>query len=105
MIILWLSLVPVPPPVAMPLLSWDKFQHAAAYGMLTLLAGRAIGSCEPGQGRCWLMAALAAILFGGLVELVQAFLTTHRSGDWHDLLADAVGSAVVVLAVRLWARR
>ena len=31
------------------------------------------------------------VCFGGLVEVLQATLTTCRSGDWLDFVADAVG--------------
>jgi hypothetical protein len=41
--IVWLSLTPAPPVIKTALLGWDKFQHFAAYGMLTLLGGRAFG--------------------------------------------------------------
>jgi len=36
-------------------------------------------------------------LFGGLMELAQAYLTTCRSGEWFDFLADSVGSAIAFL--------
>jgi len=31
------------------------------------------------------------ILLGGLMEILQAYCTTARSGDWLDFLADTVG--------------
>ena len=36
--------------------------------------------------------------FGGLIELMQAYLTTYRTGDWMDLLADSLG-AIAAYAV------
>ena len=36
------------------------------------------------------------MLFGGLMELAQQYLTTYRSGDWMDFVADCVG---VILAI------
>jgi VanZ family protein len=40
--------------------------------------------------------ALYAVLLGGLMELVQAYLTTCRSGDWIDFEADAIGAVLGV---------
>ena len=40
------------------------------------------------------MAVLAGLLvYGVLIEVLQSF-TPSRSGDWHDVVADAVGLAV-----------
>ena len=36
--------------------------------------------------------------FGGLIELMVAHLTTYRTGDWMDLLADSLG-AIAAYAV------
>jgi len=38
---------------------------------------------------------LFPLLLGGLIEIMQAYLTRYRSGDWFDFLGDAVG---IVLA-------
>ncbi len=37
-------------------------------------------------------------LFGGLIEVLQATLTTCRSGDWLDFLADAFGVLLALAA-------
>jgi len=34
------------------------------------------------------------IALGGLIEILQANLTTYRSGDWFDFLYDIVGALV-----------
>jgi VanZ family protein len=31
------------------------------------------------------------ILLGGLIELLQAYCTTTRSGEWLDFFADSIG--------------
>lgn len=40
---------------------------------------------------------LSATALGGAMELVQAYLTTCRSGDWIDFEADAVGALIGLL--------
>ncbi|MDE5784263.1 MAG: VanZ family protein [Prevotella sp.] len=48
----------------------------------------------------WLM----PILMGGLIELVQAYCTTNRSGEWLDWLADGIG-VTLSIGVGLLAKR
>lgn len=100
LIIVWLSLIPSPPVIPQALLGWDKFQHAAAYGLLTILALRAAGGDSPAKRLQPLRIAVAVILFGGLMEVAQGLLTSMRTADPRDLLADAVG----VLAAYLFSR-
>ena len=38
-----------------------------------------------------LLPVLGMILLGGLMELLQAYCTTTRSGEWLDFCADTVG--------------
>ncbi len=44
------------------------------------------------------------ILYGGIIELIQAEYFPDRSGDWYDFLADISG-AVATLPLSLWFRR
>ena len=37
---------------------------------------------------------LFPVILGGLIEIMQADLTTYRSGDWFDFLFDVVGALV-----------
>lgn len=96
-LILWLSLDPSPPVPENDLLSWDKLQHVAAYALLTVFAGLALslgGTVHP--RRRWVLAALAALAYGALLELLQGWCTQNRSAEFGDLLADAVGAFFVV---------
>lgn len=47
---------------------------------------------------CFFPAVVLPVLLGGVLELVQAYVTTYRSGDWFDFLADSIG---VLLAIPL----
>jgi VanZ family protein len=44
-----------------------------------------------------LYAFLAPIAFGGLMELAQLYLTTCRSGEWLDVLANSTGVVLATL--------
>lgn len=51
--------------------------------------------------RLLIFAVVGMIILGGLIELLQAYCTTTRSGEWFDFMADSIGvligSAVGVL--------
>lgn len=73
----------------------DKIEHLVAYGLLCawavwIFAGR----------RAQLMAALGLVGLGIAMEFAQGYLTSYRSMDWRDGLADSIG---VVIA--LWLAR
>ena len=93
LVISWLSLTPAPPEIEGDFFGWDKLQHAAAYGVFTLLAGWAFGIFSIGLKRRWRMAVVGAVTFGGLLEIAQGVFTTARTAEWGDLLADMVGAA------------
>ncbi|MFA5515531.1 MAG: VanZ family protein [Desulfuromonadales bacterium] len=101
-IILGLSLHSSPPRLDFSLVSWDKFQHAAAYFVLTALAGYALLAYFRWRS-AWLLAFATAVLFGGLLELAQGAFSTVRAAEWMDLAADAVGAGAVLIVVR-WLR-
>ena len=101
--VLCLSLMPIPEvkhlediPLA------DKWTHMVMYGTLTLVMWlelrRAHTSC--GKGRL-LLAFVGPIALGGALELAQAYLTTYRSGEWLDFVANTIG--VCIGAAVAWA--
>ena len=47
-----------------------------------------------GWKRVMLLAWLAPIVMSGIIELVQAYCTTNRSGEWLDLAANATGCTI-----------
>ncbi len=58
--------------------------------------------------RLFLWAWLAPVLMGGLLELLQAYATTTRNGDWLDFAANTLGvtlGAVFGLILMFFARR
>jgi len=59
-----------------------------AYAALTFWYGAFIKHGYPYAWR-----ALAFIALGGVIEIMQSY-TGHRSGEWGDLAADAMGVAL-----------
>lgn len=96
-----LCLMPIndPPLKDVPLI--DKWTHMVLFGgiCLVLYVELCLNRCR----HLWL-AAFGAALYGGLIELMQKYLTTCRSGEWMDFVADAIGAAIVYVIVRIVAR-
>lgn len=67
----------------------DKYRHAAAYGVLAMLASASF------LGPRWWPIAMAFIVvsgFGLTIEYIQP--SFHRSFDYGDALANSIGAAV-----------
>ena len=88
----------------------DKWTHLVMYGGTALVIWieylrqhRALDA-----EKLFFWAWLMPVLMGGVIELVQAYCTATRSGEWMDWLADAVGvtlgAGMGVLIDKLWKR-
>jgi VanZ family protein len=87
----------------------DVGLHVAAYAVLALLIWRAL--FRDGRPAAVPLAAALAWGYGLVLEGAQA-LAPWRTSEWRDLLANAAGAAVVVVAAPLlkplltgWRRR
>lgn len=99
----------------------DKWAHWVMYGFLTLVMGidyvlrdeylstkpytswhQRLAHKNKGTA-IWqfLVIFIVASVYGGLMELGQAYLTTSRHGDWLDVLANSFGAlcALVLLII------
>lgn len=102
--ILWLTLAPRPLGDMKPELfpGADKVVHAVMFGWLLLMI-----CVDKSRSRSRhalhivfvVMAMLAVIAFGALIEIAQDRMGAGRSFDPYDILADATGS---VLTAALW---
>ena len=72
----------------------DKWTHLVMYGTLTAVIWWEYlrQHPQPESRRLLLLAFLAPVAMGGMVELAQAYCTAgHRSGEWLDFLANSLG--------------
>ena len=98
------------PPEELPLPSFDfmdKWTHFVMYGgTCSVIWLEYLHSHSRLDGaKLFLWAWLAPALMGGVIELVQAYCTATRSGEWLDFGADAFGCTLAVgvgLACRRW---
>jgi VanZ family protein len=89
--ITWLALSPAPPRAMST--GWDKANHLLAFGSLAFAAVWAVWPRPARWG--WLVLALLAYGLG--IEVAQGLLPP-READWHDVVADALGIALGLLA-------
>lgn len=95
-----LSTIPIPeeaPLNDVPLI--DKWVHMAMYGGLffVMWVDHVVRGKRKFSWAARIVMLLSATALGGAMELVQAYLTTCRSGDWIDFEADAVGALIGLL--------
>lgn len=91
------------PPETIP--HTDKLLHALAYALLALLLVRALRSSSTLKAADIALAAFAwSTAFGAAQEMLQYFLP-NRTCDLFDLLANAAGAGLAVLAAWLAKRR
>jgi len=88
LVISWLALSPAPPKQMN--LGWDKLNHLSAFATLGLLGRLA-------WPRHTLVVPLALLAYGAAIEVLQSQVP-GRSGEWPDLLADALGLLLGSLA-------
>lgn len=81
------------------IIGMDKAYHALAYGGLAWLLMRALSISMPGwKAPAVLAAFLAASIFGAFMEFLQSALTSTRTGDVYDALANGIGAALGSIA-------
>lgn len=102
--ICWLILVTVLlvlPGSAFPQENWlsriwfDKWVHIGLFAVMTLLGCRGwLGgkTVKEKRKQLFLYTALAALVYGIIMEFVQKYLVVNRSFDIGDILADGAGS-------------
>ncbi len=93
--ILYLSLMRVSPRSDMPEVPFgDKIVHVVMYmGLMSVFYFDVYRQNLPKNSfrRSLLYGAFSFGIFGGIVELLQLYCTTYRSGDWWDWAADVFG--------------
>ena len=70
----------------------DKWTHMVMYAVLAFVVGWEHRRSHPSS--LILLSLIFPIALGGLLEIVQNYCTTYRSGEWLDFVADAIGAFV-----------
>jgi VanZ family protein len=92
-VIVYYSVLTVPPGPPTKVEFWDKHLHFAAYAAFVLtLTYATVEYSDQNLFRALAIAGLA-VAFGALIEVIQSFLE-YRYFGWWDLLANVLGSAL-----------
>lgn len=81
---------------------FDKLTHCGLFFVFSVLAGS--GYIRQYGVRHFTLGAgikifLIAIIYGGIIELLQRYIFTWRSGEWDDLFADSVGAGMGIFGI------
>jgi hypothetical protein len=88
------TLAMIPLPAALTMFSFqDKVEHCGAFAVLMLMGWAAWPLFR-------LRIAAGLLFYGALIEVCQAAFTTNRVGDPWDWLADSIGVALGLAALR-----
>lgn len=76
-------------------LRWDKITHLFLFGMQSFLLLMAVKKNSPGATVNYTTGwglVLVTTLYGGLLEILQYYVFTGRSGDVKDAIANGIGA-------------
>ena len=83
----------------------DKWTHLVMYGGTTAVVWwEYLRSHHKADFRRLLLwGGMAMVALGGLMELLQAYCTTTRSGEWLDFWADSAGVLIgILIGMLMW---
>ncbi|MFD1258388.1 VanZ family protein [Mucilaginibacter terrae] len=78
---------------------FDKLVHCGFFFMFTALILHGV-SLQRGNLKLLscVKAFVIAMAFGALIEILQIYIFTWRSGEWNDLFADTVGAGMAAFS-------
>ncbi len=79
------------------LLSFDKLVHASIFFVLCILWLLALIKYNIKNTISIFITIACCILYGGILEIMQAKLFSDRSGDWLDFMANSIGCFVALI--------
>ena len=106
-VILFVSLVPIPETPLSGITLIDKWTHIGLYSVLGLTVAHEYFHNYKHVTRkgMFLGVWLLPTLLGGAIELLQAYCTNgNRSGEWLDFVADMVGCSLALVIGTLLVR-
>ncbi len=95
----WASLSRIVVPVDIKVEGSDKIAHFIAYFVLTSVWFSFFFFSEKlnkSFKKSLIIASVFCVLFGMLMEVLQALLTNYRSSEWYDVIANTSGTIFVV---------
>ncbi|GHV25259.1 membrane protein [Bacteroidia bacterium] len=81
----------------MPMTNFDKLVHFVmflAVSGVVFFENTAHLKLKTSERRLFFGSLIFPIVFSGLIEIMQEYLTAYRTGDWMDFLFDSIGAVV-----------
>ncbi|MBS9774283.1 MAG: VanZ family protein [Tenacibaculum sp.] len=78
----------------------DKVYHTIAYCFLALAWLIALAKNK----RMIILVVICSIIFGIIIEVLQGLLTSYRTAEWSDFLANTVGVFLGLLVFKLFSK-
>jgi VanZ family protein len=81
---------------------FDKLVHCGLFFVLVVFYCYGLLRQQSYQGFSYkkiILITIIAITYGGIIELLQRYFFTWRSGEWDDLFADAVGASMGAFSI------
>lgn len=105
-IIIWYLSLFTPPETKLDEIKFiDKWTHLLMYGTLTTCFWlETFRHYKHLTVSSLVVMFLLPVIMGGLVELVQAYCTVNRTGDWIDFLANTIGVLLGICIACLFRR-
>ena len=95
MLVIWYLSLFTPPKIELANVRFiDKWAHLLMYGSLVFVLWMEDWRTRKASTSVTRALALyiGPVAMSGLIEMIQAYCTTNRSGDWLDLAANAIGA-------------
>jgi len=77
------------------LMSFDKFVHAGVF--FVLCAFIFITLRKKKLEKCTFIFFFLSVFYGVLLEIMQAYVFSHRSADWMDVIANSTGCLLALI--------
>ncbi|CAM3868345.1 VanZ family protein [Mucilaginibacter galii] len=85
---------------------FDKLTHCCFFFMFTVLAIHGLIAQKSNFTFFDAVKMFAvAVAFGALIEILQLYIFTWRSGEWNDLFADSVGAGMAAFSSLIFVKR
>lgn len=79
------------------LIGFDKWIHASIFFILMFLCINLIESKKMSAKSIYLF-VIICIFYGGILEIFQALIFSHRSADYLDFIANSFGCIIALIA-------
>lgn len=104
-VITWASLAKFILPVNIKVDGSDKIAHCIAYFVFAIVWFLFLFFSEKRKEnftQSMVKASIFGFFYGGLMEILQMVLTTYRSSDWYDVIANTSGIIFAVILLKVF---